>query len=372
MMPSLDRRSVLLAALSSLVAPAHASGPMQLVQLVPTRGHLVRDASDLGMGLQAGFGDASPAGRRFPLRKYEVDQEDPSTYMRRLTDISSQAPTVLLAPLGPVAVTAILQSGLLDRQDLWVINPVPGAEAFRRPGHAKALHVRASDGDQVRRIVQHASTIGIRRLTLATENDGTPVAASLWHAASQAASATGSLELQHVQVDKPDQVSDAIAKSGFKPQGVASAGPPPFMARVAQHIRQASPGMHVYVMSYLTSAAAHALLGPEAQGIAIAQVFPNVNRSSMPLIREFRSAMQRHHPTAGVLNEYHLEGYIVARLISHGLQRMHAATPTELAAAIRRAGRIDLGGFDLDYANGNEGGRYVELGMIDARGMLRS
>lgn len=92
----------------------------------------------------------------------------------------------------------------------------------------------------------------------------------------------------------------------------------------------------------------------------------------MPLVKAFQTAMRRRFPDTSVFNAYQMEGYVVAKLVEHGLRRMRVTSPASLAAAIRASGRIDLGGYHLDYTDRNEGSSYVEMRMIDANGAIRS
>lgn len=215
----INRRQLLLAPMALATVVTRAAGPMQFVHLVPVQGPMINDAKSLGVGLQAGFDESVLANVRDAAFNTVVELEGPDGFIRQLSRICSQGPTVLLAPHGPVAVTALLRSGILDKNELLVINPIPGAEAFRHPGHAKVLHVRASDSDQVRRIIQHAHTIGIKRFSVVTEMDGTPAAESLWRAGEHAASKTGVLEVQHVQIKEPLEIGQAIVKTDFQHKG---------------------------------------------------------------------------------------------------------------------------------------------------------
>lgn len=368
----LKRRQLLISALGTAAFSSRAAEGMQLAHLAPRSGGMAKDAGDIRLGLLAGLDELGPnLKRQLPLRQME-ELDGPDGFVQQVSVLCKQAPTILLAPLGPVAIASLLGSGLLNTQDLLVINPIPGAESFRKPSHPKMLHVRASDSDQVTKIIQHARTIGIHRLALVTELDGSPAAESIWRTASKIAAESGGIEVRHVSIAAAAEVTDAIRKLPNAPQAVLSAGSPMFMAGTADAVRKMNAGMHTYTLSYLTSDVAFQLLGARARGIAIAQVFPATTKSHLPFVKTFHEAMKRSSPDLKNLNAYHMEGYAVARLVSHGMTRSKALSPTGLATALRASGRIDLGGYEVNFSESNEGSRYVDIGMIDGSGSIRS
>jgi branched-chain amino acid transport system substrate-binding protein len=77
-------------------------------------------------------------------------------------------------------------------------------------------------------------------------------------------------------------------------------------------------------------------------------------------------------PAAAKLNAYHVEGYVVARLATMAAVSPRGSTPAGVASVLREAGRIDLNGYEVDFSSSNEGSRYVEMGIIDSAGSLRS
>jgi branched-chain amino acid transport system substrate-binding protein len=366
------RRTFVLSTLGAASLPARSAETVRFAHISPTSGPMAKDAGDIRLGLAGGLAEFSKKTRR-PVFLHRVDEEaGPNGLGQRLESICKQAPTVLLSPIGPVAMAHLLGSGVLERSDVLLINPIPGAESFRQPPHPKVLHVRASDTDQVAKIVQHATTIGIRRLALITEKDGSPAAQSIWATAQAVAARMGTIEVRHVSVATPAEAPPALKQMAYSPQAVLSAGSPPFMAITSNVVRQLTPGMHTYALSYLTPDVAVQILGDKARGIGIAQVFPGLSKGHLPFIKSFREAMALVSPDTSKLNAYHVEGYVVARLAAMAVTSPRASSPAGVATVLREAGRIDMSGYEVDFSTSNEGSRYVEMGVIDSSGSIRS
>lgn len=367
-----NRRMFVLSTLGSASLRVRAAEPVQFAHISPTSGPMAKDAGDIRLGLSAGFAEFTKKSR-LPLGLQKAAEDTgPNGLGQRLESLCKQAPTVLLAPIGPVAIGQLLRSGVLERNDALLLNPIPGAEPFRKPPHPKVLHVRASDTDQVAKIIQHANTIGISRLALITERDGSPAAESIWATAQAVAARIGTIEVRHMSVATPAEAPPALKQSGYSPQAVLSAGSPPFMANTSNVVRQLTPGMHTYALSYLTPDVAVQVLGEKARGIGIAQVYPGLSKSHLPFIKSFREAMALVAPATTRLNAYHVEGYVVARLVAMAVTSPRASTLAGLATVLREAGRIDMSGYEVDFSASNEGSRYVEMGVIDSAGALRS
>lgn len=333
---------------------------------------MASDAGDIRLGLAGGF--AALGKHRKPAFALHHAEEEAGVngLGRRLEALCQQAPTVLLAPIGPIAVAQLMQSGVLERNDTLLINPIPGAESFRRPAHPRVLHVRASDTDQVGRIIHHATIIGITRLALITENDGSPAAQSIWVTAQAVAARIGNIEVRHVSVASPTDAPRALKQQDFSPQAVLAAGPPQFMAIALNEVRKLAPGTHTYALSYLTPEVAVQVLGEKARGISIAQVYPSLSKGHLPFVKSFREAMHQVAPASLKLNAYHVEGYVVARLVARALLSTWVPTAAGFAAALRASGKIDLSGFEVDFSTSSEGSRFVEMGVIDSGGTLRA
>lgn len=110
-------------------------------------------------------------------------------------------------------------------------------------------------------------------------------------------------------------------------------------------------------------------LGWSGEGVAVTQVVPFPLDTDIPVVVQYRDALERHDPDAqpGFIS---LEGYLVGRLVVEVLRR--AADPDgappnreSFLQALAEAGPIDLGGFVVEYGpRDNQGSDAVFLTVI--------
>ena len=69
--------------------------------------------------------------------------------------------------------------------------------------------------------------------------------------------------------------------------------------------------------------------------------------------------------------QLHLVGYLNCRVFIEGLRHTGSApTPDSLRGALHKL-RVDLGGYLVDFAGGNVGSRYVDIGVVTRDGRLQ-
>ena len=110
-------------------------------------------------------------------------------------------------------------------------------------------------------------------------------------------------------------------------------------------------------------------LGDDAVGIAITQTAPNPFRTSTPISREYRDALMARD--GSVKPEYlEFEGYISAKALVVGLKRaVEPLTGDHLVSALESLGDVNLGGYHVDFSSQNHNGSsYVDIAMIGSGG----
>lgn len=366
--------AILLVVTGATPWPAVAQS-ITLAHIGPFTGPAASDARDLNAGMQAFLTEANAkggiAGRKLELLTLD-DRYDRAEFAKQFGEAQSRDAVALLSPLGINALRALLEDQLLERSDMVVVNALPGATPFRSPGHARLFHMRASDRQQIEKILLQAYVIGVRRITVLVQDLRAGEADV--KGAQAARRELGALALSIQEMPDVGPSLDRLAKriAGSDAQAVLVLGSPPRMAATAGALRAAGVRGHVYALSYLPPGLLAKVAGAAAaRGVAIAQTYPNPMSRTMPLHREFQSAMKRAAPDLPAYSAFHLEGYLSARLAVEGLRRVQGAVrPQALADALRRAGAVDMGGFRVDFSKGNVGSSYVDIGVVDARGRL--
>ncbi|GAB2581246.1 ABC transporter substrate-binding protein [Ramlibacter solisilvae] len=364
-------------ALALCMAQAAQGQDIVLGQIGPFTVIPVPDAPETNQGIKAYIAQANKAGgvRGRKLAFFELDDRySAEGFAEQLDKAMDRKPVALLSPIGSAALARALGDKLLDKNDVVVMNAIPGAESLRNPGHPRLFHIRAGDKQQIEKIVNHARTLGMTRLGVLYQDF--VMGSSGIQVAQQEASRTGGIEIKGVKSATEAAALTAAAQEMAKlgSQGVLIVGAPRFMAEGVAALRKAGVSQSIFVLSYVPPGLVVKLAGIEgARGVGIAQTYPNPNGATLPLHRDFHAAMKAEFPQLQEYSNFHLEGYLSARTVVEALRRSRdkEISPASLERALHAAGDIDFGGFRVNFASGMVGSRFVDIGVIGADGKLK-
>jgi branched-chain amino acid transport system substrate-binding protein len=370
-------RRAALAAAASLIAASTRAQSQDLVigHVGPFTGLPSPNATDLVAGATAVIDQVNASGgirgRKISLFTLD-DQFTGRVFAERFKQAMVRRPLALLSPIGSDALGWLLKEKALDAADVVVLNAVPGADAFRSPGHPRLFHIRAGDTAQLWYIAQHCRTIGLRKVLVLHQN--LAVGAAAVAGLRAAAASMGDLEITATQAAHDPlalkQAADRAMNADV--QATVLAGAPRFMADALVALKAAGYKRARFALSYLPAPLAASAAGLDgARGLAITQAFPNPNGLNLPLQRDFQAAMRRSGSGLGEFTPLQLEGYITARVLVAALRHLKGSpTPDSLAAALHEMGAQDLGGFRVDFSRDNFGSNWVDVGVMSASGKL--
>jgi branched-chain amino acid transport system substrate-binding protein len=345
-------------------------------QVGPFTGLPAPDAPQINQGAKAYFAQINKAGgiNGRKIAFFELDDTyKPDGFVAAFEQAMQRKPVALISPVGSASLQRMFADKLLDRHDVVLMNAVPGAEAFRNPGHPRLFHVRAGDKQQIEKIVNHARTLGIVKLVVMHQD--IPMGVSgIKVVIDEAARLTG-MEVKGVQsVFKPeDQAKAADEVFKLNPQGVLVIGAPPFTANSVAALRKAGVTQSIFVLADTAPGMLAKVATPElARGVGVAQIYPNPNGKTKTLIRDFQSAMKAAYPDITAYASFQMEGYLSARILGEGLKRIKGEiTPAALARSLQAMGEIEFDGYRIDFSKSNAGSRYVDIAVMDHEGRLR-
>ncbi len=372
MRTNLQRRRLLAAgAALALSRPSRAAEPIVVGQIAPFTGIPAQDAPELNRGIKAAIAQVNAAGgiAGRSLSFFELDDGyDVDIFVRQFGEAMKRHPVALLAPVGSRAIQRMLSDKLLDTYDTLVLNPVPGAERLRNPGHPRLFHVRAGDQQQIEHILRHAQTMGVARMAVLQQD--TPIGISGLASARKVADELHlTLSVFATSGDAAKLASAAAQAAASGPQSTLVLGAPGFVADAVAALRAAGETKFVYALGYVPPSSIAKLPRGAGRGVALAQVCPDPNGATTQLQHAFQSAM-RKSGIEGPYSAFHFEGYITARVLFEGLRHARSIDPGGLATALHAMGEIDLGGCHVNFARGNTGGSFVDIAMVDANGHL--
>jgi ABC-type branched-subunit amino acid transport system substrate-binding protein len=350
-----------------------APGDIVVGQVGPFSGIPVPDALQLNQGMKAFFAQLNARGgingRKVDF--FELDDTyTPDGFVKAFHAAMERKPAALLSPVGSALLKRMLDDKLLDSADVLVINAIPGAEALRSPGHPRLFHVRAGDKQQIEKMVQYARTLGTTSLAVLYQN--LPIGTSGLAVAKAAAEAGAQLKLQAFEAtaEVPTLEKAALQIAKAEVQAVLALGAPRFMVDGVAALRKVGFAGQVYALGYVPPGLLAKVAGPGARGVALAQTYPNPMGVASPLQREFQAAMKAAAPDVTTYTSFHLEGYVSARVFSEAARRSKQPGAEALAASLRGMGEVDLGGFRVNFAKGNVGSSFVDIGVMGGQGAL--
>lgn len=309
-------------------------------------------------------------GRR--LRLVALDdsyQADPvRDNMLRLID-QEQVVAVIGNVGTPGAAVAV---PIANERKVLLFGTYSGADLLRKtPPDRYVLNLRASYAEETSMMVRGLFRRGIRPQEIAffTQNDA--YGDSGFAGAVQAIKETGftdTASLAHGRYDRGTIAVEsgvmALVEAKVRPKAVILVGTYTANARFIRLAKQVVPSALFLNVSFVGSAALNQALGPDAEGVIVAQVVPHYD-SSLPGVREFRALMARYAPAVPP-SFIELEGFLAAKAMVEGLRRASPNITRERLIDALESGPIDIGiGTELRYSKTeHQGSHQVWLTVI--------
>ncbi|HVF62714.1 MAG TPA: ABC transporter substrate-binding protein [Casimicrobiaceae bacterium] len=106
-------------------------------------------------------------------------------------------------------------------------------------------------------------------------------------------------------------------------------------------------------------------LGKEGAGVVVAQVVPSPARTSLPIVTEYRAAIEKHLG-APKYSFTSLEAYIAAKVTVEAIRRAGPQlTRDSLVRALDNMSNYDTGGYNVGFSSTNHNGsKFVDLTII--------
>ena len=304
----------------------------------------------------------------------EDDQYKPAETARLLELVAKRdKPVAFINLLGSANVGLLLKEQTLEKLGIPAIGVTPGAEVLRKPGSPFLFHVHAGDNAQFAKMLEQLSTIGIKKIAIVYQNlpFGTAGLAFLEQAApTMGLKIVGKVPMAGGQNDAIVEAA-VLAKAGA--QSYIMVLGPGSAASFVREARVAGDMTPIYSMSYVPPASIIERAGlAGATGIALTQTMPNPDSSATGLVRQYRSAMKQYAPAGTPSTSFALVGYLAALVTVEGLKHAGSSpTPATLVQALNKIQDLELGGYTIDFSEGNRvGAKYVNIGVVDRNGKL--
>ncbi len=265
-------------------------------------------------------------------------------------------------PTTLAAVPAINAAGIP------LIGPFTGAQALREPFNRNLFHVRASYFDETERIVQHLSTLGIKKIAVFYQNDsyGKAGLEGVLRALTKRnlkPAATVTVERNSIDVAAP---LAEILKAN--PEAVIQISAYKSCAALIKQAKAKSYGGQFFNVSFVGSKALADELGDAGVGVTISQVMPFPYTPSSVIVREYQQRMTEAGNKDFDFSS--MEGFLAAKVFTEGLRKAGKNLSRDsFTSALESLRDYNLGGFTVNYsAKSHEGSRYTDLTIIGRGG----
>jgi branched-chain amino acid transport system substrate-binding protein len=359
----------LLAAFFLGLAASAASADIVLGHSGDLSGNSAALTTDYVRGMNAYFDDINKKGgiRGEKIKLVSMDDgfNPDKTAENTKALIETQNAVALVGYRGTANMLKIVP--LVQAAGIAEIGNTSGAKSLRDPYVSNLFHVRASTTDEIEAAVNHAWTIGIKKIAVMYQDDafGKEGLEAL-NAAMQKRGATAAA-VAPVPRGTVDVAKAAEVIAAAQPQAVILIGQAKPNAAFIQAFR--AKGVTAQFMVLSVSSGLHAELKDGAAGVIASQVVPYpFTELGNAVVREYQTIISANGDKKFSYNS--MEGFLNAKLVVRALQKTPApVTRAKLISTLETFTNEDLGGFALTYSKqSNLGSRFVNLTMIRADG----
>lgn len=243
-----------------------------------------------------------------------------------------------------------------------------GAQGLREPFNRHVFHVRSSYFDETERIVQHLTTLGVKRIAVFYQNDaygkaGLEGVTRALDKRQLKPAATATVERNTVDVAA---ALNAILPA--QPEAVVQIGAYKACAEFIKQARARGYGGQFFNVSFVGSKALADELGAAGMGVVISQVVPFPYIPSSPVVREYQQRMKEAGQAE--LDFSSMEGFLIGKVFVEGVRRAgRNLTRDALITGLESMKDVNLGGFEINYSSrDHSGSRYTDLTIIGRDG----
>ena len=261
---------------------------------------------------------------------------------------------------------------LVEQHKAPFLSPFTGADPMR-VFNRHVYNMRASYADELEKIVEHFAPLGVKRFSIVYYDD--VVGRENFSAVDRALKQRGLTAVSVAAFKdraKPDIEAGVKEIAKGSPDVVILTTLYKASADFIKLANKAGLGAQMASNSFPGASPLAKELGKEGPGVIVATVVPPFSKSSLPIVAEYRAAMEK----LSGRKEYSftsLESYIGAKVLAEGLKRAGPKPTREsFMHALDGMSSYDVGGYAVSYSPKNHNGSsFVELTVISKEGTFR-
>ena len=307
-------------------------------------------------------------GQKIDLQSLD-DGFDPKRAAANAQTLIDKGAVALFLTRGTPHTQAVIP--LLEKAQVPLVAPSTGAMLLHKPVPPYVFNVRSTYQREAERAVQLLLEMGNTRIALVQVNDSFGadgvVGAMLGFADCKAK------PVAHFSFDreKPDVAGVVKQLIAADPQVVLVIASQQITADTINGLRAAGSRILGATLSNNASNGFVQLLGQNAAGVIVSQVFPSERSTNLAMVRELTDLVKaKPAESGGLVTPAMMEGFASAKVLVEGLRRAGKdASRASLLRALNGMSRYDLGGMELNFSpTDHTGTNYADIAIIDPRG----
>lgn len=256
----------------------------------------------------------------------------------------------------------------LDKHGVPLIGPSTGAMLLHKPLRKHVFNVRSTYQSEAEKAVAQMIALGVRRMAVIHVDDSFGADAALGALKGIDAAGLKPILVEKFDRAKPDFSGIVLRVVSANADGVVLIGSGAVAADGIKAMREAGSTAQVITLSNNASGGFIKLLGANARGVIVSQVFPDERALNLPMIREAQK-LAREKGIAE-LTPAMVEGYAAAKVLTEALRRAGPKpTRASVLTALDGMRNFDLGGLVISYSPEDHTGLdFVDLSIIGQDG----
>ena len=249
-----------------------------LGQSLGITGPLAQIAPDIVNGGKAYFDAINSTGGIYGRKIRSVvldDGYDPARTLKTARQlIEDDKAFALYNFTGTANVAAILPMLANEAQPVPLVGPLTGADGIRNPRMDNVFHVRASYEDELEKLVEHLTTVGIKRLGVLWINNGMGKDGMAGIEKAMKKHGVTSYASASIQPDGSDADKAIASLRETQPAAIIMITTGTATVSFIKGFNKVQKGMRFYALSVMGTQSALKALGPDGIGVVVTTVVP--------------------------------------------------------------------------------------------------
>jgi ABC-type branched-subunit amino acid transport system substrate-binding protein len=260
---------------------------------------------------------------------------------------------------------------LLDKHGLALVAPSTGAMVLHQPVRKHVFNVRATYQREAEKAITHLHTLGLSKIAVLHTDDSfgqDGLAGAQKGFAQTQLKPVGVFKFDRV---KPDFSTIAPQVASAATQAILFVGSGTAVADGIKALRASGSAAQIVTLSNNASEGFIKLLGSNARGVIVTQVFPNERSISYLMVKEAIELARKKGNQE--VSPAMLEGFAAAKVLVEGLRRAGPKpTRSKLVSALESIKKFDLGTLEISYSPDEHTGLdFADLSIIGPDGRFR-